>query len=158
MSDQLEYYISDVHWLDAMTTPLEQHIDQLSKVVKLLLSKEEIKDDDLEKAIRDGTLKVGHGKRIIASAGKPWKKSAITMAVLGAILIVALLIGLPRWKQKISLETATMDKSIAVLPFTNLSNDPEQDSNLFASKSFSPLSLLPAPFRNICLLGHSFLN
>lgn len=127
MSDQLEYYISDVHWLDAMTPPLEEHINQLSKVVKLLLSKEEIKDDDLGKAIRDGTLKVGHRKRTFSSAGKPWKIVAITMVVLGVILVAALLIGLPRWKQKISLETATMDKSIAVLPFTNLSNDPDQD-------------------------------
>jgi adenylate cyclase len=127
MSKQLEYYLSSVHWLDATTPPLEEHVNKLSGVVKILLENDEAKEDDLEKAIRDGTLKVGHGKRTIASAGKPWKKAAITMTVLGVLLVVALLIGLPRWKQKISLDATAIGKSIAVLPFTNLSNDPDQE-------------------------------
>jgi TolB-like protein/Flp pilus assembly protein TadD len=81
----------------------------------------------LKKPSGTGTLKVGHGKRTIASAGKPWKKAAITMTVLGVLLVVALLIGLPRWKQKISIDATAIGKSIAVLPFTNLSNDPDQE-------------------------------
>ena len=127
LSKQLEYYLSSVHWLDAMTPPPEEHVNKLSGVLKIFLESDEVKDDDLEKAIRDGTLKVGQGKRTIASTGKPWKKVAITMTVLGVILVAALLIALPRWKQKISLETTSMGKSIAVLPFTNLSNDPDQE-------------------------------
>ena len=66
MSKQLEYYLSSVHWLDARTSPLEQHIIRLSKVVKMLLSKDEVRDDDLEKAIQDGTLRVGQDKKSIA--------------------------------------------------------------------------------------------
>ncbi len=127
LSKQLEYYLSSVHWFDAMTPPLDEHVNKLSGVVKIFLENDEVKDDDLEKAIRDGTLKVGHGKRTIASAGKPWKKAAITMAVPGVILVAALVIGLPRWKQNISLDATAMGKSIAVLPFTNLSNDPDQE-------------------------------
>jgi len=128
LSKQLEYYLSSVHWLDATTPPLEGHVNKLSGVVKIFLENDEVKDDDLEKAIRDGTLKIGHGKRTIAGAGKNiWKKAAIMMAVLGVILFATLLIVLPLWKQKISLETTAMGKSIAVLPFTNLSNDPDQD-------------------------------
>ncbi len=37
MSKQLEFYVSNVHWLDAITPPLENHINKLSKVVKMLL-------------------------------------------------------------------------------------------------------------------------
>ncbi|MFO7622199.1 MAG: TIR domain-containing protein [Bacteroidales bacterium] len=128
LSKQLEYYLSSVHWLDAMTPPLEEHIDKLSGVVKILLRKDDAKDDDLEKAIKNGMLKVGQDNRSTTAAGKNhWKKAAITIAVLGVILIAALLIGLPQWKQKISLETNAMDKSIAVLPFDNLSGDPDQE-------------------------------
>ena len=127
LTKDLEYYLSSVHWLDATTPPLEEHVDKLSGVVKIFLENEEVKEDNLEKAIRDGTLKVGQGKRTIASAGKPWKKAAITMAVLGLILAAALLIGLPQWKQKISLEATAMGKSIAVLPFANLTNEAEQE-------------------------------
>ena len=53
MSKQLDYYLSSVHWLDAKSPPLEEHINRLSKVVKMLMSKDEVKDDDLEKTIED---------------------------------------------------------------------------------------------------------
>ncbi|HET9681268.1 MAG TPA: toll/interleukin-1 receptor domain-containing protein, partial [Candidatus Limnocylindrales bacterium] len=38
-SPALEYFISDAHWLDAMTPPLEQHLDQLVGTVRLLLER-----------------------------------------------------------------------------------------------------------------------
>lgn len=39
-SPSLEYFISDAHWLDAMTPPLEKHIDHLAETVELLLAQE----------------------------------------------------------------------------------------------------------------------
>lgn len=36
-SDSLEYFIGSVHWLDALTTPLEQHLQALADKVRLLL-------------------------------------------------------------------------------------------------------------------------
>ncbi|MBN2862933.1 MAG: TIR domain-containing protein [Bacteroidales bacterium] len=80
LSKQLEYYLSSVHWLDAKTPPLEEHINKLSGVVKILLRKDGAREEDLEKAIRDGILQVGQDK-----------------------------------------------KSIAVLPFKNMSKDPDQE-------------------------------
>ena len=79
LSKQLEYYLSSVHWLDAISPPLEEHINKLSGVVKILLRKDSTRDNDLEKAIRAGILQVRLDK-----------------------------------------------KSIAVLPFKNLSTDPDQ--------------------------------
>ncbi|MGZ5369377.1 MAG: toll/interleukin-1 receptor domain-containing protein, partial [Aeromicrobium sp.] len=43
-SPALEYFISDAHWLDAMTPPLEQHLDQLVGTVQLLLDRESARD------------------------------------------------------------------------------------------------------------------
>src|SRR2546430_1350524 len=37
-SDDLEYYLSGPHWLDAVTPPLEDHLDQLKSSMKALLS------------------------------------------------------------------------------------------------------------------------
>ena len=124
LSKQLEYYLSSVHWLDAMTPPLEEHIYKLSGVVKILLRKDDARDGDLEKAIRDGILRVGHDKKSITVVGKnKWKKAVVPTAIMGVILIVALLIALPFLKQKISPEAKAMEKSIAVLPFRNDSPD-----------------------------------
>lgn len=36
-SRSLEYFIGSVHWLDALTQPLEQHLDRLADAIKLLL-------------------------------------------------------------------------------------------------------------------------
>jgi TolB-like protein len=128
LSKQLEYYLSSVHWLDAITPPLEEHINKLAGVVKILLRKDEAKYNDLEKAIRDGTLRMGKDLRSIEGAGKhKWKKAVISTVILGVILTATLLIALPLLKQKLSPEAAAMNKSIAVLPFNNLSDDPDQE-------------------------------
>lgn len=36
----VEYFISDAHWLDAMTPPMEQHLDHLVGTVRLLLERQ----------------------------------------------------------------------------------------------------------------------
>ncbi|MCA1781483.1 MAG: TIR domain-containing protein [Intrasporangiaceae bacterium] len=36
----VEYFISDAHWLDAMTPPMEQHLDHLVGTVRLLLDRQ----------------------------------------------------------------------------------------------------------------------
>ncbi len=130
MSKQLEYYISDVHWLDALTPPVEQHINRLAGVVKMLMSKDEVKNDDIEKTIRKGTLHLGKTGKSLTGTGRhkhPWGKTGITVAVIITVLVVALLLISPLLKQKVSSSESAMDKSIAVLPFHNLSGDPEQD-------------------------------
>lgn len=39
LSKSLEYFISTPHWLDALTQPLEQHLDYLSQTVSVFLQK-----------------------------------------------------------------------------------------------------------------------
>ncbi|MGA1793866.1 MAG: TIR domain-containing protein [Thermoplasmatota archaeon] len=39
-SEELEYYISAIHWLDAINEPLEEHIDHLAKTVQQTLEAE----------------------------------------------------------------------------------------------------------------------
>ena len=134
LSKQLEYYLSSVHWLDAITPPLEEHINKLAGVVKILLRKDEAKDHDLEKVIRDGTLRVGKGAGAIAIATKsPWKKALFPVAIFGIILVIAFLIVTPLLKRKLSPEAAEsvtgFEKSIAVLPFIN--DSPNQENTYF---------------------------
>jgi len=57
MSKQMEYYVSDVHWLDAFTPPLEKHISKLCKVVQMLLTMDKVDDDDIEEVFRTDSVK-----------------------------------------------------------------------------------------------------
>jgi hypothetical protein len=41
LNDDLKYYLSTPHWLDAMTPPLESHLDRLATSLKVLLKKPE---------------------------------------------------------------------------------------------------------------------
>lgn len=86
MSKQLEYYVSDVHWLDALTPPLEQHIDKLHDVVKILLTMDEVDHADIEEAFSAGTLerfKAGIGIRRL-------KKLSFLVAAVFALFIAGL--------------------------------------------------------------------
>ena len=58
--------------------------------------------------------------------GIPWKKIAVPAVILAIILVAGLLI-LPPVIRKPAGGSSAIGKSIAVLPFTNLSNDPEQE-------------------------------
>jgi TolB-like protein len=128
LSKQLEYYLSTVHWLDAMTPPLEGHIDELIRVVKILLRNDDAKADDLEKAVRDGILKVKKGNRSNIAAWKnKWKRVMVPVAILTLILLIIFLTAPQLLKQRVSLSGRPMNKSVAVLPFENLSGDPEQE-------------------------------
>ncbi|MBW6500287.1 MAG: TIR domain-containing protein [Bacteroidales bacterium] len=129
MSNQLEYYLSDVHWLDAMAPPLEQHIDRLARVVKMLLSKDEVKDEDIEKAISKGTLRLGKTGKPVSGKGRyrsPWIKLGVPVTAI-IILLFALLLLVPSIRRNFLDQMGPLDKSVAVLPFTNLSPDPDQD-------------------------------
>jgi len=57
MSKQLEYYVSDVHWMDALTPPLEKHIIKLCEVIKMLLTMEKVDDNDIREALGAETIK-----------------------------------------------------------------------------------------------------
>lgn len=44
MNSEFEYYLTRVHWLDALTEPLSENIDQLRRYVELILQAEEEED------------------------------------------------------------------------------------------------------------------
>jgi TolB-like protein len=84
MSKSLEYFLSTQHWLDALTPPLEKHLNRLAASVRALLQIETEGD------------------------ARP--------------------IDMPNLGQAAAAPLALPDKpSIAVLPFQNMSGDPEQE-------------------------------
>lgn len=87
LSKQLEYYISDVHWLDALDTPLEKYMERLSSVVQMLLQMDHVDNEDLEKALRTGTEKQTGS---VKPAGK-FTSRKLLITVIPVLLIVIVL-------------------------------------------------------------------
>ena len=87
MSKQLEYYVSNVHWLDALTPPLEKHINKLCKVVQMLLTMDEVDNDDIKEAFSAETIKQAEPGK----AGRRFKLSRILIPAVSALLVVIIL-------------------------------------------------------------------
>jgi len=127
LSKKLEYYISDVHWMDATTSPLEQHLNKLLEVVQTLLKPEEVKDIEIAEALRKGILKQNESTRIGIKSRKArrWKilVSGILLAVfIGILILVIFDIGGMKQARAGSIE------SVVVLPFRNFTGDEEMET------------------------------
>src|SRR5204862_7295930 len=51
-NDDLEYYLSAPHWLDALTPPLENHLDRLQNSIRTLI---ELAEGDVARAAEPTT-------------------------------------------------------------------------------------------------------
>ena len=80
LSKSLEYFIGPHHWLDALTPPLEKHIQTLVDKVELLLGRE-IKDSDRREAAGDGNPLLAEIHRIT----KNWVDSGCPYFILEGI-------------------------------------------------------------------------
>ncbi len=74
-SDEMRYYIKSIHWLDALTPPLERHLSRLSALVDAALEVESAADT------------VAPAPDITTAAPRPRRRlPARTLAVIGATL------------------------------------------------------------------------
>jgi hypothetical protein len=87
----MEYFLGDIHWLDAMTPPIENHLQQLAATIKALLSAETAAVGEMSApGSRWQTQLLGGADRFDPkySARKSWLLPAI-----GGMVCIALLFG-----------------------------------------------------------------
>ncbi|HTD15191.1 MAG TPA: TIR domain-containing protein [Chthoniobacterales bacterium] len=122
--NSLEYFLQTVHWFDATTAPLEQHLPVLAERVKALLNGTSTvwsRENSLEKGrtfIPGASARNNTGRRLLPAIG-----------LIGAAIVAA---GIwffvtsshqPIESGKVPMATVVPAKSIAVLPFESLSED-----------------------------------
>lgn len=69
LSDNLKYYLSDVHWLDAFDPPMEQHIRELANLINHLLGREIPNGDEQPGPVVGGKFEDTSGTVEPASVG-----------------------------------------------------------------------------------------
>ncbi len=90
-TQSLEYFIGAVHWLDALTPPLENHLQRLAEAVKVLLRIDSLGAAEgpvrtpimtpLERAAAAASIPPAS----IPPAGTPiWQRNRVTLGVIGA--------------------------------------------------------------------------
>jgi len=86
MNDELEYYLSRVHWLDALTKPLHKNIEALREYVEVILRK--VPEEDAQKLSYHAHATVSTKK---AGSRLPWILGAAALVL--AVGIIAFLLG-----------------------------------------------------------------
>lgn len=100
----LDYFIGSVHWLDALTPPLEVHLQRLAANVKTLLSRSDAKTEVHASPAHApvtaaGAPAVAHVAR---HAARPWWE----YLVIGGLAAVVLILGFFTYRSKFQRSTA----------------------------------------------------
>src|SRR4051794_17217344 len=88
LNDDLKYYLSTPHWLDAMTPPLENHLGRLAASLKLLLGSEPSIRNLAPSPVEPKPAPRISAAPLPLAAGRNWR-----VPVLLAILLLAVVIG-----------------------------------------------------------------
>ena len=128
-SDDLEYYLSGPHWLDAVTPPLEGHLEQLKSSMKALLALPAAGSSDKPPPappIAPVNRLPSPGQNIPPAAAPPsvaaipspapWKWVALGVAALAALGCVAFVIIFALLQPKPPMTTAPPSNPTAVSP------------------------------------------
>lgn len=151
----LEYFISAPHWLDALTVPLEQHINRLAASVKALLAKPVVPHD----AGTAATRSVKHAGAVQPAAMTEQKVGSqrpgwlIPALVGGVVAVLAVAFGIGAWSKSApaAITTAQSEPSAPSQPSTDPVSavpapPPEQTAaSAVAPPAPTPVAVAPAP-------------
>lgn len=137
----MAYFLGTEHWLDALTPPLERHIERLCRTVRLLVSGEPVPHEDLDKV----PALLGRAKRrsrlpLVAGA-------AAVLLVVGVLL--AILLGRGDGERAAPSTSTTPPDSTEVVttttePGTTTSTEPLPDVGLEEVGRFAPVDPDPS--------------
>lgn len=97
LSKSMEYFIGTQHWLDAMTPPLEQHLERLTDTVRRLLAKRgEGGSGHGPPPIPESAPAAEAGEAGGAAARSKRRPLLVTAGVIGLLLILAMVVFWPR--------------------------------------------------------------
>lgn len=100
MSKSFELYLSSMHWLDAITPPLEEHIDKLAADLNALLSKGDERSTTAAPgyaATRETAVEPQRPAVQAPTAGKAKTSHTVRNALIGAAAAVLILGGAAAW-------------------------------------------------------------
>ena len=105
LSDDLRYYLSTPHWLDALTHPLSKHIPPVAAAIRELLGPSAAANEVAAATPQSSPAEVVTKQRAISGGQSPTKR---TPFVIGAvILVIGLVFALWMWRPQKKTEVVT---------------------------------------------------
>ena len=129
-SKSLEYFVSSSHWLDALTPPLERHLQKLAASVQVLLANEKPSKLEPEFATPKPTLKV-----------KFWKSGKRVYLITGVAVVVIILVFVVVFVVMGDRSNKALSSTLSN-PIPNLSSTPNQSSTPKPTAISTPIPTL----------------
>jgi len=149
-SPSLEYFISDAHWLDALTPPLERHLEQLVIVVQALLASLPTTHETAPAAVVDQVA--SPPERAPETAWPPAAPGSLwTMAKRRPRMLIAGIVGAG------CLAVLGLVGAFALAPSNPAATSPSSASASPSSAPPSPSPTAPAPSQEVRLVAESAL-
>jgi hypothetical protein len=147
----LDYFIGSVHWLDALTPPLEAHLQKLAANVQTLLSRSDSRTEF--RSGQDTIHAVAPAMPVPAKAAPPAARPAWTYFVIGGLSTIVLVLAFLTYRAKSQGSAATNQTIAGVaapLPAPPTSGVPKLAAPAAAvpdkpKKIETPASAIPSP-------------
>jgi hypothetical protein len=154
LSDDLRYYLSTPHWLDALTHPLSKHIPPVAAAIRELLGPSSTENETTVAAPQPPSVELVMKQRAASARQRsPVKRAPFVVGAV--ILVLGLIVALWLWRSQkktevappaapIPQQTASPSPSPTVLPIIPIPPAPTP-TVVPASPSPSPVEITPTP-------------
>jgi hypothetical protein len=148
LSDDLRYYLSTPHWLDALTHPLSKHIPPVATAIRELLGPSPAEIETAAAASRVPPAEVVMKQRAATEQKPPVKRTPFLIGAV--ILVVGLLFALWMWRSQKKTEIATpvapaLQQTASPSPSPSPTVVPVVPSPPAATPSPTPAEITPTP-------------
>ena len=119
MSEELEYYLARVHWLEAISNPLNKNIEQLREYISVILQKQPAEQ---KKSVNKTGSSVGNSESKTAK-----KKLPIVPILAAAVLVLVIILAFVLGKSSGNTDSGKDPESTGKLAQNNQKNETEND-------------------------------
>jgi hypothetical protein len=146
LNDDLKYYLSTPHWLDAMTPPLENHLDRLATSLRTLLGKPDVATEVPIEPQRKAAIGPDIGEqappRRLVPPSRSSPRTFPRSALVGAVLLGAIILALAWYRQSDRTKTQTEPQAATA---------PKEKTSVI-----SPSVVEATPLKGASLFRHNF--
>ena len=133
-TESFKYFLGNIHWLDALTPPLERHLQEVAAKVKAILSTESVNSPEASQRFSPAKA---------PAVQPPARRNVIP--VIGGIVVILIATSGALFFWKFAVSSVSPPSVVPTPPAVQPSPIPSPSNNGTVTSSSSPVSVVPTP-------------